>query len=185
MGAEGLYIWGALFRLYGLGIVICELCGKEVPRTRTVSVDGTLLSVCGDCSRFGVEPAAPPRDRRRTATSSVTERLERRRRRMTPKDIYEAEGNGEDVVEDLGVRVRRAREEREWKQADLGAKINEKESVVAKIESGRIAPGPALVRKLERVLGLKLTEKVAPVPVKKPAPSGPLTVGDLIKREQE
>lgn len=165
--------------------MLCELCGKEVPHTRTVSIDGTLLAVCGDCSRFGEEIAAPPAPQGKTAPAAVAERLERRRRRATSKDIYEAEGNGEELVEDFGTQVRHARESRGWKQADLGTKISEKESVVAKIETGRMTPAPALVRKIERVLGLKLTRKVTPVSVKKASPSGPLTLGDLIRMERE
>lgn len=99
---------------------------------------------------------------------------------MTPKDVY-AEAGQLELTEDFPQKIRSARESRGWKQADLGAKINEKASVIAKLESGTITPGDTLVRKLERELGIKLKEQVQPVAMKKQAVSSGLTLGDLVK----
>src|SRR5207247_9134435 len=96
----------------------------------------------------------------------IAQRLEMRQRRMTPRDVYTQAGELE-LAEDFPARIRQAREARGWKQADLGAKINERVSVIAKLESGAISPGDALVRKLERERGIKLKERVEPVAVKK------------------
>src|SRR5207253_2920297 len=74
-----------------------------------------------------------------------------------------------ELAEDFPQRIRQAREARGWKQADLGAKINERVSVIAKLEAGTISPGDSLVRKLERELGIRLKERVEPVAVKKQA----------------
>lgn len=103
---------------------------------------------------------------------------------MTPKDVYDQGGEME-LVEDLPQRIRQARDARGWKQSDLGAKINEKASIIAKLESGAISPGDDLVRKIERELGIRLKERVQPVAVKKQASPGGLTLGDLIKRGDE
>ena len=162
---------------------MCELCGTEVARTRPVSIEGTVLNVGPECERFGVAASAPvQRSRTRGAPPAVAERLERRARRMTPKDVY-AEAGDEDVVGDFAARIRQARETRGWKQVDLGAKINERASVIAKLESGAMWPDDALLRKLERTLGIRLKGKVTPVAVKKQAPKGPVTLGDLINLE--
>lgn len=163
--------------------MICELCGADVPRLKNVAIDATVLSVCGDCARFGDEVATPTL-RRSTMPPIIAQRLEARQRRMTPKDVY-AEGGEMELAEDFPQRIRTAREAREWKQSDLGAKINERASVIAKLESGALMPGDALVRKLERELGIHLKERVQPVSVKKQAASGGLTLGDLIKRGDE
>src|SRR5437870_10938400 len=101
----------------------------------------------------------------------IAQRLEMRQRRMTPRDVYTQTGELE-LAEDFPQRIRQAREARGWKQADLGAKINERVSVIAKLESGTISPGDSLVRKLERELGIKLKERVEPVAAKKPAAGG-------------
>ena len=164
--------------------MICELCGAEVPHTKNVAIEGTILSVCNDCARFGDEVNAPV-VRRGSMPPVIAQRLEARKRRLTPRDVY-AEAGELELAEDFPKRIRHAREERGWKQADLGAKINEKASVIAKLESGAISPNDALVRKLEHHLGITLKEKVQPVAMKKASPSGGLTLGDLIKiREKE
>ncbi len=163
--------------------MICELCGKDAPRTRTVSVEGSLLSVCGDCARFGSEVAAPVRVRR-PGNPVVAQRLERRERRMTERDIYSAPAPLE-LVDDFGERIRAAREARGWKQADLGMKISEKVSVIAKLEVRAMVPPDAMIPKLERALGITLREKVEPVAVKKHTGAAPVTLGDLVRMDEE
>ena len=162
--------------------MICELCGADVPRLKNVAIDATILSVCTDCSRFGDEVATPAL-RQSTMPPIIAQRLEMRQRRMTPRDVYTQAGELE-LADDFPQRIRQAREARGWKQADLGAKINERVSVIAKLESGAISPGDSLVRKLERELGIKLKERVEPVAAKKPAAGGGVTLGDLIKMRE-
>ena len=163
--------------------MICELCGADVPRLKNVAIDATILAVCTDCARFGDEVATPAL-RQSTMPPIIAQRLQMRQRRMTPKDVYTQAGELE-LAEDFPARIRQAREARGWKQADLGAKINERVSVIAKLESGTISPGDSLVRKLERELGIKLKERVEPVAAKKPAAGGGVTVGDLIKMRED
>ena len=163
--------------------MICELCGKETPRTRTVSIEGSVLTVCMDCTRFGSDVAGPIRVRR-PGNPVVAQRIERRTRRMTERDVYSAPAT-EELVEDFGERIRKAREARGWKQTDLGAKINEKASVIAKLEVRAMVPTDAMVPKLERALGIRLKEKVEPVAVKKHTGPAPVTLGDLVRMDEE
>jgi putative transcription factor len=168
--------------------LICELCGKETPRTRTVTVEGSLLSVCGDCTRFGAEVAGPaqPLRIRHPGNPVVAQRLEQRQRRMSERDIYaSSEVGAEELVDDYGERIRTAREAKGWKQTDLGARINEKASVIAKLETNAMVPPDSLIPKLERALGIKLREKVEPVAVKKHTGREPLTLGDLVRMDEE
>ena len=163
--------------------MICELCGKETPRTRTVSIEGSVLSACADCAKFGSEVAGPI-GVRRPGNPVVAQRLERRQQRMSERDIYTAPA-AEELAEDFGDRIRRAREARGWKQADLGAKVNERASVIAKLESQAMVPTDAMIPKLEKMLGVKLREKVEPVAVKKQTDRAPVTLGDLIRMDEE
>ncbi len=163
--------------------MICELCGKETPRTRTVSIEGSVLTVCMDCARFGSEVAGPVRVRR-PGNPVVAQRMERRAQRMTERDVYSAPAT-EELVEDFGERIRQAREARGWKQTDLGAKVSEKASVIAKLESRAMVPTDAMVPKLERALGIKLRERIEPVAVKKHTGPAPVTLGDLVRMDEE
>jgi len=103
---------------------------------------------------------------------------------MAERDIYEAPA-AEELVEDFGERIRRAREARGWKQTDLGSKVNERASVIAKLESQTMVPNDAMIPKLERALGIRLREKVEPVAVKKHTGRAPVTLGDLVRMDEE
>lgn len=162
--------------------MLCELCGAEVPRTRDVAIEGTVLSVCGNCAKFG-DAVMASSVRRTTMPPLISERLDARKRRLTPRDVY-AEAGPEELTEDFAERIRRARESRGWRQADLGAKINEKASVIAKLESGTMTPNDALVRKLEKELGIKLKERLQPVAGKAQAASQAMTLGDFINMQE-
>lgn len=103
---------------------------------------------------------------------------------MTEKDLY-AQAGEEDLVGDYHARIRRAREARGWKQAELGAKINERVTIIAKLESATMVPNEDLVRRLERALEIRLREKVPKVAVKRAgAQREGITLGDLLDLDE-
>ncbi len=157
--------------------LICELCGVDVPRTRKVVVEGTPLNVCSNCAKFGT-----PAPKEEAATDSpIISRLERRRYR--PRDVYEKDVDV--LVSDYNVRIRRARMGMDISQEELGKRLNEKWSVINKLETGDIRPDDKLVRKLERTLGIKLREKFTPEKVEKRTTGHALTIGDIIREAKE
>jgi ribosome-binding protein aMBF1 (putative translation factor) len=70
-------------------------------------------------------------------------------------------------------------------QEEFANSLNEKESILAKWESGTLRPRLNIARQLERLLNLVLVEKdvVGSVEIdkKKKGPSDELTLGDFIK----
>jgi putative transcription factor len=77
------------------------------------------------------------------------------RRRLEERDLYQEIGELE-LAPDWNKRIRVAREARQWTPEVLGKKLNEKKSVVLKIESGSFHPPDALVRKIEHLLQVRL-----------------------------
>ena len=67
-------------------------------------------------------------------------------------------------------------------QKDLAMKLNEKESIIHSIESGRMEPELSLAMKLETFLKINLIETVDESPGKqaKVSKTG-LTIGDMLK----
>ncbi len=94
----------------------------------------------------------------------------------------------QEVVEGYHVRIRQAREKLGLSHEELGKKINEKESVLRKLETGKMEPDDMLVIKLEHALKIKLLSPIAQEESKKEAqklPSPELTLGDLIQRSKK
>jgi putative transcription factor len=166
--------------------MICELCGQDVPFLKPLLVEGSILKVCQNCSKFGKEAPGTPktfespepstgghgngdgyrgmRSYGYTATPPSKEevikrRLEQRERRRSSKDIYEQSGEKE-LAMDYHRRIQQARSNLGWSQEELGQKINERKSVISKIENKSMTPDDRLVRKLEKALGIKLMEVI-------------------------
>jgi putative transcription factor len=141
--------------------MLCEMCGNEVETTSRIRIDRSVLQLCPACAKFGT-PVDPPRvaaepspsPSRRTSLGSVP-RAAPRARRLEERDLYAEIGELE-LAADWGARVRRARETLAWTPEELGKRLNEKKSVVLKIETGELHPPDALVRKLEHLLKVRL-----------------------------
>jgi len=141
--------------------MLCEMCGSEVESTSRVRIEQSVLQLCPACAKFGVPldppppPAAPTASATHRRPAAAATRSSAGPRRMEERDLYQEIGELE-LAPDWGQRVRRAREHLTWTPEELGKKLNEKKSVVLKIESGAIHPPDALVRKLEHLLKVRL-----------------------------
>jgi putative transcription factor len=131
----------------------CEICGSNIMgESHRIEVDGAVMIVCGRCSRLG-RPAkeeapvsAAPR-----GPSESTMRIYRKPAAVVPDDELV-------LREDYATVLRKAREAAGLTQEQLGMNINEKSSVVAKLESGRLKPSVALAKKLEHLMKIRLFE---------------------------
>ncbi len=147
----------------------CELCGKETGLFKAV-VEGTELKVCKECAKFGkiIRSIGPPvNEKKKKQEIEIEEEPE----------IIDA------IVPDYAEKVKKARESSGLKQEGLAKRINEKESVIHKVETGHYEPNIALAKKLERFLKINLVEEQKIEKEKKPktAVSGSgFTIGDMI-----
>ncbi len=102
---------------------------------------------------YGFSMGAP------TKEEVIKSRLEQRERRQKIKDIYDQSGD-KDLAIDYHKRIQQARQDQGWSQEDLGQKINERKSVISKIENKSMKPDDKMIRKLEKALGIKLMEVI-------------------------
>lgn len=146
----------------------CDLCGRE-PASVVADIEGSQLNVCSNCSSFGkvIKAVAQPRK----------EEQKRREIILVPKkEILQV------IVSDYGQRIRQARESLNLTQEDFAKRINEKESLVHNMESGKFEPSMDLARKLEKFLKIPLVEAHEEQHEKISASGGEaLTIGDLLR----
>jgi putative transcription factor len=138
--------------------MLCEMCGEDVPATSAVRVESSVLQLCPNCSKFGVAVAPPvlPAGSAPPAPSGGAARpLARGGRRMEERDVY-TELPEMELAPDWGKRIRIAREALAWSPEEFGKKLNEKKSLVLKLESGSFRPPDATIRKVERLLRIRL-----------------------------
>lgn len=146
----------------------CDLCGHSEAHLRA-RVAGAEAAVCDRCARLGTvigEIEAPKKQ-------SEIKKLEQKKTQIVERVT--------EVVEDIGPKVHKMREELGWKQEDLAKKISEHESMVSRIEHGYI-PSPDIARKLEHALQVKLTEVSTQNEQEYVSGkgTGPMTLGDIM-----
>lgn len=117
----------------------CELCGAEGPLYK-VKIEGSIMNVCGKCRKFGTPV--------RTYKKIISEK------KIEKPEIIEA------IVSDYAKLIRNARENHNMKQEEFAMKINEKDSIIHKVETGHFKPSLKLAKKIEKFLGIKLIEIV-------------------------
>ncbi|MHC1710181.1 MAG: multiprotein bridging factor aMBF1 [Methanomassiliicoccales archaeon] len=157
------------------------MCGKEMASLLPVRIEGTILSVCRDCARFGDNVKAGGKPGTTAEPSVIQARLQNRERRMKTKDVYEGGEESFELALDYPKRIKDAREKMGWKQEELAAKMNERESIIHKLESGTMHPDDALIRKVEKTLDIKIKEKVTITTTETSTKGQGLTMGDLLK----
>ena len=149
----------------------CDMCGSIGTLYKTI-IEGAELSVCHDCSKFGKVVGI--------VKEETSKKIKKDADKEPKKEILEV------VVEDFADRIKNKREQLGLTQKDFAKKLNEKESVVHKIETGNFVPPLGLARKLERFLYIKLVEEHEEKHEKSiKAKMDGFTIGDLIKAKDK
>lgn len=160
----------------------CEVCGRKIHGNPIrAEIEGAKLTVCIECSKHG----------RIIREEEIEFRQRTQKKPLTPIPFIQKKKPAQarveitqEVVEGYDAKIRQAREKLGLSHEELGKKINEKASVLSKLETGKMAPNNMLVTKLEHALKIKLL-----VPIKKEEishgfpklPNRKPTLGDLIQ----
>jgi len=171
-------------------MVQCEMCGAETANPKTIKVEGAELDVCSDCTEFGTEVKTESSSSTSTkystsssggssgSSSSGGNSSGGSRRR---RDMFD---EMQELASDYDERIRNAREEASYSQEELASELNEKASLVRKLERGDILPSDDVRKKLEKKLGVSLLEAVeGDEEWDSGSGEGGLTLGDMVKRK--
>lgn len=157
----------------------CEICGKPVPEHNPIraKIEGSVMIVCKDCAKLGKIQKAPPKPKfvqQKNKKQNNTRNRNYSSRRDEPT---------EELIEDFDKKIRNARESKDWSREQLGKKINERVSVISRIETGKMTPDTKLTKKLEKALNIKLLEKVESLDLNQFVNNAPgeRTLGNVMK----
>jgi len=157
-------------------MVQCEMCGAETSSPRTIKVEGAELEVCESCVDFGTEVQAEGTSSTSTkystgsggssSSSGATSSGSSGRSGGSGGSRSGGSGGGgrrdpfddmDELAQDYDERIRRARENEELSQSDLANELNEKASLIRKLERGETLPSDEIQSKLERFLDVSLS----------------------------
>lgn len=132
----------------------CEICGAQIKgNANRVTVEGTVLDVCGKCAHYGKpQDKWTPVSRKMTPAEKIL---------ITHRPKRDAFDKMEDeIIPDYAQAIKKARESLGLTIEDLASKMMEKATLIRKIEREELIPEDTVRRKLENTLNIKLTEKV-------------------------
>jgi len=162
--------------------VRCEVCGSKIHGSPIRAViEGAKLTVCIECSKHGrVMREEEIEFRRRTPKKPLmsTPFIQKKKSAQSKVAITQ------EVVEGYNSKIRQAREKLGLSHEELGKKINEKASVLSKLETGKMSPNNLLVTKLEHALKIKLLVPIEEEKISQEFPKSAnkeTTLGDLIR----
>nr|MDO8086291.1 multiprotein bridging factor aMBF1 [Candidatus Sigynarchaeum springense] len=179
----------------------CEICGNELRgRGIKVLVEGAKLTVCRDCAELGEQVREEPRGK--IAVKSTPSRHESLKTPPTTrpqplqkqipirKKRSQVSEENQEIVDNYAEIVKNARSSMTTEK--FAASLNEKATVIHKIETGKLKPTIKLAKRIEKVYKVKLVnhrvaaddlEDVIWKPDKKDDYSP--TLGDFIKEKKD
>ena len=178
-------------------MVQCEMCGTEVGSPNRVKIEGAELDVCDDCTEFGTEI------RTDDASSSTSTKYSTGSSDSSGSSSSGSSGGGgstsssgggrrrdmfdemDELSQDYDERIREGREDAGLSQEDLAKQLNEKASLIRKLEHGDILPSDDVQRKLERALDVDLSAggESGDEEWESENAGGGYTLGDVVKRK--
>jgi putative transcription factor len=114
----------------------CELCGEETDSTTKVKIEGAKMKVCSSCEEMGETIETKKKTKKKKKSS---------RKRST-----------ETLANDYGEKIKQAREDRELSIKELSDQLNEKNSVLKKVEREDLKPDKSLAQKISKELDIDL-----------------------------
>lgn len=150
-------------------MVECEMCGTETGSPTTAKIEGAELQVCDACVDFGtaIQSDQSESTSSKYSTSSTGSSGGGTNASTTPTTSAGSSGGRrqrdlfdemEVLADDYPARIREAREDEGLSQEELAEQLNEKASLIRKLERGDMQPNDSIQRKLERKLDISLTE---------------------------
>ena len=141
----------------------CEMCGK-VDELVTADVEGVEMNVCASCSSYGSVKK----------TASIRVKPQRRIKETEPQIK---------IASNYASLLRSSRQKKGMSQEEFALFLQERVSIVAKWEQGKMQPSVETARKIGRRLDLSLVESETAETFEntKNKRSDVLTLGDFVK----
>ena len=134
----------------------CPICGGKIwGRGQKVLIEGAKITVCQSCAQYGVKIKNIPK-----ATNKVKQNYAKPNFPVKKRAYNRQIDEGLEIVKDYVTKIRKARNSRGLNQDQFAQKLNEKPSLLRRIEAGKVEPTIKLAKKIEQVYEITLVKKV-------------------------
>ena len=173
-------------------MVQCEMCGTEVSSPSRVKIEGAELDVCDECTDFGTELKTEDSSSSTSTKYSTSSSGSSSSSSSTSSSSSSGGGRRRDmfdemdeIAQDFDDRIRSARESNGLSQKQLAQQLNEKASLIRKLEQGNSLPSDDVREKIEGALGIDLSAGGSSDETEWSGGSseGSYTLGDVVQRK--
>ena len=181
------------------------MCGKFAgPDLEEAEVDGARMFLCRQCAKFGTKVSnksssfddsddtevtfvkSTPGERGSSVSHVRVKTGEKSRPVGSSRRGYrDALDTSEALVDDYGEVIKQARKAKGLSLEDFAQMINEKASIIQKIEKSEFNPPDSLITKIERKLDISLKEEIAAPIFTGTASKKETTLGDVVKLKKK
>jgi putative transcription factor len=133
----------------------CPICGSIIwGKGQRVLLEGAKITVCHNCAQHGVKIKKSPRNIQVSKSSPYQTKKPRK-----PKTFKTDFGSDLELISDFASKIRNKRNSLGLNQDQFAQKLNEKPSLMRRIETGKVEPTIKLAKKIEEIYDIKLLKK--------------------------
>jgi len=139
----------------------CPICESIIwGRGQRVIIEGARMTVCETCAHHGTKVVKKPISTHpiKDQSYSFPDKKIIKPKAKPPHSVPEPTEDIE-IVSDYSIKIRNARGSKRLNQDQFAQKLNEKPSLIRRIESGKAKPTLQLAKKIEDIYHIKLLEK--------------------------
>lgn len=130
----------------------CPICGGLIwGKGQRVLLEGARITVCDNCAQHGVKIRAPSKSYQIKKTYQKKPTVTPKKQTVKSREIDEFE-----IIPNYANKIRTVRNSLGLNQDQFAQKLNEKPSLLRRIEAGRVEPTVKLAKKIQEVYKIKL-----------------------------
>ena len=134
----------------------CPICGSIIwGKGQRVLLEGAKITVCHNCAQHGVKIRKPPTNTQVRKAVAYQKKKPAKQNTLNKDFVSNLE-----LIPDFASKIRNKRNSLGLNQDQFAQKLNEKPSLLRRIETGKVEPTIKLAKKIEEIYNLKLLKKI-------------------------
>jgi putative transcription factor len=132
----------------------CQICGSIIwGKGQRVILEGARITVCHNCAQHGTKI-------HKSSSSYGNKQIQKKRYPTSKRKTIRSRTIEElEIVSDYSKRIRNARNSLGLNQDQFAQKMNEKPSLIRRIEAGKAEPTVSLAKKIHKTYKIQLLKK--------------------------
>ena len=133
----------------------CPICGSIIwGKGQRVLLEGVKITVCHNCAQHGIKIQKSPVVKHFKKPYSYDKKSHAKPHILKKPNVDDLE-----IIQDYNKKIRNVRSSLGLNQDQFAQKLNEKPSLLRRIEAGKVEPTIKLAKKIEEVYKIKILKK--------------------------